>query len=202
MSYLRYGVHAETRCLLCMRSQDAGSTRIRGTNCKRQGHQSRLGGMGLPIAKQVLQHAARPFKVVMLSAAKHSPCGPTTTFQFLNSIACLRNAPRDVALLVRQRLYEAVVMMSSSLQLCLRLSGCIGLERVNQVSACADDPEIEPDVQPWTVLNFCFPVHVQSSTSMGGSGNRHPPRATRCSRGQLHPTYSCVECSTVVYAVT
>ncbi len=72
-------------------------------------------------------------------------------------------------------MYEAVVIVSSSLQLCLRLSGCIGLERVNQVSVCADDPEIEPDVQPWTVLYFCFPVHVQSSTSMGGSGKQSIP---------------------------
>ncbi len=58
------------------------------------------------------------------------------------------------------------------LQLCLRISGCIGLERVQpeHVASSSDDVEAEADSQPWTALYFCFPVHVDLSTVSGTTG--------------------------------
>ncbi len=61
-------------------------------------------------------------------------------------------------------------------QLCQRLSGCIGLERVSRSIPLTEGNEEEDqpaNVQPWTVLYFCIPVHVPSGGASSGTIMAH-----------------------------
>jgi hypothetical protein len=55
-------------------------------------------------------------------------------------------------------------------QLCLRIGGCIGLERMQLPAPLAEVALTQADSQPWTVLYYCFPVHVDTGAAAGGPG--------------------------------
>jgi hypothetical protein len=87
---------------------------------------------------------------------------------------CIRCATSDAFFIRMPRFCPPTTTLPYD-QLILRLSGCIGLERVNQSTASPDDPESEVVTQPWTVLYFCFPVHVQPGSLSGSGAWRGPP---------------------------